>query len=55
MINVCTKYVNPKGTIFIKCDKERYQTYMLVLDRTQCYESQMNFCPNCGQKLETDS
>lgn len=51
---MCTKYINPKGTIFIKCDKEKNQAYVLVMNRTEYYERQMNFCPNCGQSLGND-
>lgn len=48
---MCTKYINLNGTIFVKCDKEQNQAYLIVLDQNQYYEDQMNFCPNCGKKL----
>lgn len=53
---MCTKYINPHGTLFLKCDKINTgkpfaPSYFKVLDESEYYEEHINFCMNCGEKL----
>lgn len=53
---MCTKYINPRGTLFLKCDKintgEPYKpTYFMVLDRHEYHEKDIKYCMNCGAEL----
>ena len=58
---MCWKYMNPHGTVFIKCDVYNTQpwtpSYLHIFtnNRDGHYERE-NYCSYCGKKLEiTDS
>ena len=55
---LCWKYKNPHGTVFIYCDilngKKHLSSYLTVFnDLIDGYESNYNYCPYCGKRLES--
>lgn len=55
---MCTKYINPRGTLFLKCDKLNagkpgQASYLRVLNSGEYHPYYMNYCENCGSKLIT--
>lgn len=54
---LCWKYKNNHGTVFVYCDisngKMHLSSYLKVFaDLIDDYESNYNYCPYCGKKLE---
>lgn len=54
---MCWKYKNPHGTVFIWCEiangKEHRSSYLnCFTDGIDDYDSNYNYCPYCGKKLE---
>jgi hypothetical protein len=54
---MCWKYKNNHGTVYIYCDilngKRHSSSYLTVFnDLIDGYESNYNYCPYCGKKLE---
>ena len=54
---MCWKYKNPHGTVFIWCEianeKEHRSSYLnCFTDEIDDYDSNYNYCPYCGKKLE---
>lgn len=54
---MCWKYKNPHETVFIWCEiangKEHKSNYLkCFIDGIEDYDSNYNYCPYCGNKLE---
>ena len=54
---MCWKYINPYGTVFVKCDVYNTQpwapSYLCTFtDKYEGYYEDLNYCSYCGKKLE---